>query len=250
MRAYVFPGQGSQRTGMGGALFEHFGDLTAKADAVLGYSIEELCLSDPRKVLNKTDYTQPALYVVNAFTYLKKLEDGQPMPDYVAGHSLGEYNALLAAGAFDFETGLKLVKKRGELIGRASGGAMAAVVGLSEEQVLEILRGDGLSGIDIANINSPNQVVISGLKEDIGRAEAFFKTAAVVPLNVSGAFHSRYMEKAKSDFELFVKNFEFSPLKIPVISNVTARPYNSRTSKNCCRSRSRIQFDGMNRFGI
>lgn len=91
--------------------------------------------------------------------------------------------------------------------------------------MLEILRGDELSGIDIANINSPSQVVVSGLKEDIGRAGAFFKTAVVVPLNVSGAFHSRYMEKAKSDFELFVKNFGFSPLKIPVISNVTARPY-------------------------
>jgi malonyl CoA-acyl carrier protein transacylase len=226
MKAYVFPGQGSQNKGMGDKFFEHFNDLTAKANSILGYSIKELCINDPHNNLNKTEYTQPALYVVNALMYLKKLEDGQSIPDYVAGHSLGEYNALFAAGAFDFETGLKLVKKRGELIGKASGGAMAAVIGLSEEQVVEVLRSSGLNGIDIANFNTPYQIVISGLKEDIQKAATFFKSAKLyMPLKVSGAFHSRYMENARRDFELFVNDFNFSPLKIPVISNVEARPY-------------------------
>ena len=226
MKAYVFPGQGSQNKGMGDKLFEHFNDLTTKADSILGYSIKELCISDPHNNLNKTEYTQPALYVVNALMYLKKLEDGQSIPDYVAGHSLGEYNALFAAGAFDFATGLKLVKKRGELIGKASGGAMAAVIGLSEEQVVEVLRSSGLNGIDIANFNTPYQIVISGLKEDIQKATTFFKSAKLyMPLKVSGAFHSRYMENARRDFELFLNDFNFSPLKIPVISNVEARPY-------------------------
>ena len=110
MKAFIFPGQGSQSKGMGEDLFDRFSDLVAKADKLLGYSIKELCLEDPRRELNKTQFTQPALYCVNALSYYQRIEDGESPPDFLAGHSLGEFNALLAAECFDFEAGLKLVK--------------------------------------------------------------------------------------------------------------------------------------------
>ncbi|MCG8338890.1 MAG: ACP S-malonyltransferase [Proteobacteria bacterium] len=227
MKTYVFPGQGSQVKGMGGTLFDEFKDLTAIADEILGYSIKELCLEDPKKLLHQTQYTQPALYVVNALSYYKKLKETEKKPDFVAGHSLGEYNALLASGVFEFETGLKLVKKRGELMSQASGGAMAAVLGLSEEKTHKILQEKKLTEIDIANLNSPSQIVISGLKEDIDQAQPHFikEGATYVPLNVSAAFHSRYMQEARDEYEKYIKEVEFSELAIPVISNVHAKPY-------------------------
>lgn len=114
MLTYIFPGQGSQMKGMGKALFSEFEELTAAADALLGYSVQELCIQDAKQLLSCTQYTQPALYVVNTLSYLKKVKESGCPPDYVAGHSLGEYNALFAAGAFDFITGLKLVQKRGD----------------------------------------------------------------------------------------------------------------------------------------
>jgi malonyl CoA-acyl carrier protein transacylase len=110
-KTYLFPGQGSQKKGMGGDLFDEFPEITKKADEILGYSIKELCLNDPEKQLNKTQFTQPALYVVNTLSYLKKMKDGEKEPDFVAGHSLGEYNALQAAEVLTFEEGLRLVKK-------------------------------------------------------------------------------------------------------------------------------------------
>jgi acyl transferase domain-containing protein len=119
---YVFPGQGSQHKGMGAGLFEKFPELVAQADDVLGYSIEDLCLRDPDRVLNQTQYTQPALYVVSSLTYLDRTTERGELPAVVAGHSLGEYCALFAAGAFDFATGLRLVAKRGELMSQAPKG--------------------------------------------------------------------------------------------------------------------------------
>ena len=116
MKAYMFPGQGSQAKGMGGTLFDEFSELTQQANEILGYSVKELCLDNPKRELNKTQYTQPALYVVNALSYYKKIQETGQTPDYLAGHSLGEFNALLAAECFDFATGLKLVQKRGELM--------------------------------------------------------------------------------------------------------------------------------------
>ncbi|WP_202128721.1 ACP S-malonyltransferase [Paenibacillus dendrobii] len=227
MKTYVFPGQGSQAKGMGEGLFEAFPDLVEKADTILGYSIRTLCLDNPGGKLHFTQYTQPALYVVNALTYLKKLRDGSPKPDFLAGHSLGEYNAILAAGGFDFETGLRLVKKRGELMGRASGGAMAAVVGLTEDQIKAVLGNNALTDIDIANLNTTTQIVISGNKDSIDHAKPYFERegADYIPLNVSAAFHSRYMQEAKDEFEQYLKEFSYSDLAIPVISNVNAKPY-------------------------
>ena len=177
---------------MGGILFEEFKELTAKVDQLLGYSIRELCLEDPKMQLNQTQYTQPALYIVNALSYLKKVAETGKKPDFVAGHSLGEYDALFVSGVFDFETGLRLVAKRGEIMSRATGGGMAAVIGLTEVQVTEILQQNGLEAIDIANFNSPYQIVISGRKEDVDKAKPIFEAARDVkmfaPLKVSGAF--------------------------------------------------------------
>jgi len=227
MKTYVFPGQGSQVKGMGANLFEEFPDLIEKADAILGYSIKTLCIENQEEKLHLTQYTQPAIYVVNALTYFKKLKEMNKKPDFLAGHSLGEYNAILAAGGFDFETGLKLVKKRGELMSRASGGAMAAIIKLTEDEVKEILRKNELTDIDIANLNSTTQIVISGYKDDLDRAKPIFERegASYIALNVSAAFHSRYMQEAKDEFEKHLKNFKFSELTIPVISNVTGKPY-------------------------
>ena len=127
---FMFPGQGSQSIGMGAGLFERYPDLVAEADAILGYSIKELCLEDPEGNLNSTDYTQPALYIVDALSYLAKTEDEDVRPDFVIGHSLGEYGALVAAGALDFAHALEAVSARGREMERVSvgdNGAMAAV---------------------------------------------------------------------------------------------------------------------------
>jgi malonyl CoA-acyl carrier protein transacylase len=226
-RAFLFPGQGSQERGMGAGLFTEFADLIAIADGILGYSIEKLCVEDPDKQLGQTQFTQPALYVVNALSYLKRLRAGKERPAFFAGHSLGEYNALLAAGAFDFETGLRLVKKRGELMSRASGGAMAAVINCDAADIEMVLRENQLTTLDIANFNAPNQIVISGPADAINQARPFFtaRGAHYIPLNVSAPFHSRYMEPAAREFATYLQQFTYAPLRCTVISNVTAQPY-------------------------
>lgn len=227
MLTYVFPGEGSQERGMGADLFERYYELVDKADAVLGFSLKELCLEDPGNELSMTQYTQPALYAVNVLSYLAELEDSGVRPDYVTGHSLGEYAALFAAGVFDFETGLSIVKERGRLMSQASGGGMAAVIGFSHDKVSEVLSENSLTSIDIANYNSSLQVVLSGPRDDIEGIRGDFEAAGVkryIPLKVSGAFHSRYMEQSGKDFASFIDSFEFNSPSIPVISNVTARP--------------------------
>jgi len=226
-KIFIFPGQGSQALGMGKDLFDLFPNEVATADKVLGYSIKELCLEDKNQKLNSTDYTQPALYVINALTYLKKLTEGGK-PQFVAGHSLGEYNALFAAGVFDFETGLKLTQKRGAIMSKAMGGGMAAIVGLDLNKIKTVLEQNKLTSIDIANYNAPTQTVISGPKEDIEKAKPIFEAAGarmVVVLKVSGAFHSRYMKEAQTEFETFLNAQKLSAPQIPVISNFKAEPY-------------------------
>ncbi|MDC0707421.1 ACP S-malonyltransferase [Stigmatella sp. ncwal1] len=227
-KIFVFPGQGSQKVGMGAELFREFPQEVAFADAILGYSIEELCLKDSEKRLHRTEFTQPALFVVNALAYLHAVERNGTRPDFAAGHSLGEYNALFAAGAFDFITGLRLVQRRGQLMGRADGGTMAAVVGLSPEQVEQCLRVGGNDEVDIASLNAPEQTVISGAASAFERVEAALTAAGareVVRLRVSAAFHSRYMKKAEAEFASFLSQFEFSSLDFPVVSNLHAALY-------------------------
>lgn len=226
MTTYIFPGQGAQSIGMGKELFDEFPNITASADRILGYSIKDLCLYDSEHKLNNTEYTQPALYIVNILNYLKKLKDGV-RPDYTAGHSLGEYCALYIAGAFSFEDGLRLVIKRGQLMGRAKNGGMAAVIGLKEEKVKKILKESEYRDVSISNYNSPEQFVLSGTTNDIRNSASLFEDegARYILLNVSGAFHSKFMEEAKEEFEKYIRQFEFSHLNIPVISTCTARPY-------------------------
>jgi trans-AT polyketide synthase/acyltransferase/oxidoreductase domain-containing protein len=227
MKVYLFPGQGSQQKGMGEELFDEFRDITQAADDILGYSIKELCIDDPGGNLVKTQYTQPALFTVNAMNYLARSRESG-IPAYVAGHSVGEFSALFAAEVIDFETGLKLVKKRGELMSQAKGGGMAAVLGMDQEKVAELIEGHRLETLHVANYNSSFQIVISGPKADIESAEPLFLEGGATHyrvLNVSGAFHTPFMEPAKKKFKRFAKKFQFNEPRIPVISNVTARPY-------------------------
>jgi malonyl CoA-acyl carrier protein transacylase len=225
-RIYLFPGQGSQKVGMGADLFARFPELVAIADAELGYSISELCLKDPFEQLNLTQFTQPALFVVNALSFLNQLVETGKLPLFVAGHSLGEYSALFAAGVFDFLTGLKLVKQRASLMARASRGGMIAVVGLNADQIHRALRDADLSSIDIANFNSPSQTVISGPDQDLDQGQAILEQAGAKlckRLAVSAAFHSRYMATAGREFEAFLEPFVFCEGRIGVLSNVTAQ---------------------------
>ena len=225
---FMFPGQGSQAIGMGAELFERYPELVAEADAILGYSIKELCLENPDGKLKRTDYTQPALYIVDVLSFLAKVEDEEIRPDFLIGHSLGEYAALYAAGAFDFATGLKLVQKRGALMSAATGGGMAAILGMDGDAVSTALAELGADSIDVANFNSPRQTVISGLKADIESFAPQLKEKGamrVVILPVSGAFHSRYMKPAADEFEVFLAGFSFGGLEVPCIANCSAEPY-------------------------
>ena len=140
MKAYVFSGQGSQKVGMGDELFDKYPDLVSRADEILGYSIKELCLKDPENQLDQTQFTQPALYLYSCLNYLNLSNNHKDIPDYLAGHSIGEYCALFAAKVFDFETGLKLIQFRGKLMSEVQDGAMAAVVGLTKDQIQKILQ--------------------------------------------------------------------------------------------------------------
>jgi malonyl CoA-acyl carrier protein transacylase len=230
MNIYMFPGQGAQTKGMGSELFERFPERVAQADAVLGYSIRELCVDDPREELGQTQFTQPALYVVNALSYFARIEDdGGREPDVVLGHSLGEFDALMAAGCFDFETGLRLVQKRGALMSQVSGGAMAAVLNASRDDIEQALREGGLHNVHLANYNSPSQIVISGLREELERAEPLLRKGRTrfYPLATSGAFHTVFMREAMEQFRAFLASVTLSAPRIPVIANVTARPYRS-----------------------
>ncbi|WP_433618255.1 ACP S-malonyltransferase [Dactylosporangium sp. CA-139114] len=232
MRAWLFPGQGSQRRGMGADVFDHRPDLLAEAGEILGYDVRELCLRDPDNRLRDTRYAQPALFIVNALHCLQRRER-EPEPDFLAGHSLGEYDALFAAGCFDFATGVRLVRRRGELMAQAAAGGMLAVVGLPADRVAALLREtgcdgpDGPDGVDVANHNSDEQLVLSGPRERLDALVAPVRAAGgrAVPLNVSAPFHSRYMRDAAREFGAFLGGFTFAAPRIPVVANVTARPY-------------------------
>ncbi|WP_086932595.1 ACP S-malonyltransferase [Agarilytica rhodophyticola] len=226
MKAYLFPGQGSQFDGMGEDLFDDFSHYTNIASEVLGYCIKSLCIEGGEK-LNKTEFTQPAVFVVNALSYMRHIQINGMQANYFSGHSLGEFNALYAAGAMSFTEALKIVKRRGELMSEVTQGAMAAVINLGEQDILSCLFDHGLDSIDIANYNSPKQIVISGLVEQINLAMKPLEKrgAYFVPLKTSGAFHSRFMLNPKEVFYQYLREFEFSELSVPVISNKEAMPY-------------------------
>jgi trans-AT polyketide synthase/acyltransferase/oxidoreductase domain-containing protein len=227
LKAVVFPGQGAQYRGMGRDLFDDYAPLVRRADEMLGYSIKELCLQDPERRLNDTRYTQPALYVVNALLYLRHIESEGARPDLLAGHSLGEYSALFAAGAFDFETGLRLVMQRGELMSRASGGMMAAALNISAEALIVAISEERFSGVDIANYNSLSQTVLSGPADQVNDLRPIIEAVGgtFLPLNVSAPFHSRYMQGVADEFAEYIRELVLDDPEIPVVSNVGAKPY-------------------------
>lgn len=227
-KAYIFPGQGSQSVGMGQGLFSEYSNYTEQADKILGYSIEHLCLKDSGNQLGQTNFTQPAIYTVSVLSYLKHCEENAAPPDCLAGHSLGEYSALYVAGCFDFATGLKIVCERSRLMSESIGGGMAAITNLDASQVADLLKGDSqFSEVEIANLNTPKQTVVSGNKQQILKLSDPISAlgGGFYPLNVSGAFHSRYMSGVKDKLNQFLNTIKFNAPKIPVISNVSAKPY-------------------------
>ena len=230
--AFLFiSGQGSQIVGMG-LLFAQFPEEVAEANEILGYSLSDLCINGPEEQLGQTQYTQPALYLVS-YLHARAISSDTEKPAMAAGHSVGEFAALAFAGAFTFSDGLKMVAKRGEIMSQVSGGGMAAVIALEASRIQEVFASNGFTGIDLANFNSPGQIVISGPAAEIAESLAPLKEAGaklVVPLKVSGAFHSRVMEEPAQKFGEFLKDFSFLETSIPVYANVTAVPYPDSSS--------------------
>lgn len=224
-RAWLFPGQGSQRRGMGAELLDAYPDLVTAADDILGYSVREACQSSGR--LSDTRYVQPLLFVVNALHLRRALEESPP-PDYLAGHSLGEISALYAAGCMDFATGLELVRRRGALMAACPPGTMMAVLGLPVEEVEDLIAGHGLTAIDIANHNLPDQVVVAGPDAEVSRLASVIEglsTSRTSRLNVAVAAHSRYMRPAAAGFADALAAVEFAVPRMPVFAGVTAAPH-------------------------
>lgn len=228
--AFVFPGQGSQYVEMGKDFYENYElarNYFDKANEILDIDLKKLCFEGPEDELTETQNTQPAIFTVSMIAYNLMKEKGVE-PSMVAGHSLGEYAALCAAGVFDFETGLKLVRKRGELMASAvsegSKGTMAAIIALDREKIEKIC--EEVSGVcELANINSPMQIVISGEVDAVHEAMEKADEAGakkVVELNVSSAFHSQLMEPAKNKLKDYINQINFKNPEIPVIANSTA----------------------------
>lgn len=234
--AWIFPGQGSQSVGMGKDLYETYESAKTifdEADKSLGMAISEMCFEGPEEELQLTKNTQPALLTVS-YACLKAIEeinDGSfSAPDYLAGHSLGEYTALAAADVLDFTTAVFLARERGRLMheaGQQSPGAMAAVMGLDEDVLTAICQE---TTTVIANYNTPGQLVISGMKDNVLKASEKAQTAGasrVVPLNVSGAFHSPLMRPAQEGLTEIIAKLDFRDPVIPVVANTTALPLTS-----------------------
>ncbi len=229
--AFLFPGQGSQAPGMGKALAAEYPSaarIFEEADRVLGFAISKLCFEGPQEQLNLTENTQPALVTVSMAHYAVLREKGI-QPDYVAGHSLGEYSALVAAGSLDFAAALQLVRKRGRYMQEAvpvGVGAMAALLKVPEGKLDSILA-DAAQGevVSAANLNSPNQVVIAGHAGAVQRAIDLAKAAGVrraVLLTVSAPFHCALMKPAQERLRADLDAAEFRDLSVPLINNFAA----------------------------
>lgn len=231
--AFLFPGQGSQKVGMGKDLVErhpHLGAIFSRADEVLGIGITKLCFEGPDEELVQTQNTQPAIFLVS-LAILDVLKKAGPLTlEAAAGHSLGEYGALVSAGVLEWEDALKLVRRRGELMAGVNArtpGAMAAVIGLSGDKVREVCTsalGEGLGVVEPANFNTPQQTVISGQAPAVERAMALAKEAGaekVVRLQVGAPFHCSLMGALQEEFAAELERYTFKDPQFPVVANVT-----------------------------
>jgi [acyl-carrier-protein] S-malonyltransferase len=234
--ALVFPGQASQQVGMGKDLYQNYDiakEMFKIAEDILKFDLAQICFEGPISKLTQTKITQPALYVVSSIiTYI--LKEQSIKFDAVAGHSLGEYSALYSIDVFSFEDGLKLVKERGESMqyaGEQNPGTMAAIIKLDRDKILEACENASQFGlVKIANINSPNQIVISGEKDAVQSAMKYAKDLGakiVVELEVSGAFHSPLMQYATKILTETINTVSFKKPKIPIYGNVDAQSCNS-----------------------
>jgi [acyl-carrier-protein] S-malonyltransferase len=230
--ALIFAGQGAQSVGMGKDLAETFPTAKAwfeRANSVLGYDLASVCFSGPDSELTKTENAQPGIFLVSwiAFQLLR-----ERVPDLsfeaTAGLSLGEFTALTVAGALDFESGLKVVRQRGQYMQEAcevTKGGMAAVIGLDEVLTREVCAA---AGVELANLNCPGQLVISGEAEKIAQACELAKAKGArkaMPLTVAGAYHSKLMASAQPKLQVALAQVKLQDTKVPVISNVTAKPH-------------------------
>ena len=232
--AYIFPGQGSQKVGMGRDLYDNFASAKAafeQADEALGFPLSRLCFEGPEDELRQTINAQPALVTIS-YACLKAAYEvsggnGLPPPAFVAGHSLGEYTALAAAKVLDFSTAVYLARERGRLMyeaGLRKPGGMVAIIGFDEASLTEVC---GQTDTRIANINCPGQLVISGAKENLAKAAVLAKARGAqrtIPLPVSGAFHTPLMQSAVDGLSKIIDTIPFDEPVIPVIANTTAQP--------------------------
>ncbi len=230
--AYIFPGQGAQYVGMGKDLYDAFDSAKTvfnQADEAVGFSLSKLCFEGPEDELKQTVNAQPAI-VTLSLALLAAMRDtcaenNLPAPSLVAGHSLGEYTALAAAGVLDFPTAIFLTRKRGELMhqaGQQNPGGMAAVIGLEESMLAELCS---QTGAKIANINCPGQLVISGGKECVAAASSAAEekgASRVVQLQVSGAFHTDFMQPAVEGLAEVIDTITFNDSFIPIVANTSA----------------------------
>ncbi|MFH1190790.1 MAG: ACP S-malonyltransferase [Candidatus Omnitrophota bacterium] len=230
MVGYLFAGQGSQYVGMGKDLWDSFPQSRAifeKADEVLGFSISDLCFNGPLEELTKTNNCQPAIVTMSVACWQVYLSRNPRIAGYMAGLSLGEYSALIAGEVFTFEDGLKLVRRRAEIMEEATfkhPGKMAAVLELPLDKVKDICL---KSGAEVANINAPGQIVISGKKDAVDKAKDLCVQAGakrVIELEVSGGFHSSLMFEASVELKQRLEKMPISVPAVPVISNYTACP--------------------------
>jgi len=231
--AFIFPGQGSQAAGMGKDLYDNYPaarNVFDKADEILGRSISKVCFEGTAEELKQTVNTQSALLTVSIAALEALKSELNVEPAYCAGHSLGEYGAMYEAGVLDLDNAMRAIQKRADVMSEActGGGAMSAVLGLSEDKICECLKKAGSKGlVSVANYNDPTQTVITGEDEAVAYAAELLKEAGakrVIPLAVSGAFHSEKMRGAAEEFEKFVGSLSVNDAKIPVITNVDAKP--------------------------